>query len=200
MPNPTKCPYCGDTAIVKNGKANGVPRCKCKNCKHNFPAQPYNRKNSIHNSNTRKDAIIAYLSGMNLKKYSSERKVSRTLIYSWVKEFKKRIFYKEGVIENIKMTDDQKQAYKLLGKRRLSMDIRTKYNKTASKNNPTRPYKEILEYLAENYDLLPTKRDEIDKEELERILNQDPDSTDHFLGNIQGLYFPLERRKNYRRK
>ena len=98
------------------------------------------------------------------------------------------------------MTDEQKKAYELLGKRRLSMDIRTKYNKTASKNNPTRPYKEILEYLAENYDLLPTERDKIDEEELEQILNQDPDNPNCSLGNIQGISFPLERKKNYRRK
>ena len=171
MPNPVKCPYCGDTAIVKNGKANGVPRCKCKHCKHNFPIQMRKDGNTFYNSNTKKGAIIAYLSCRDLKKYAAERKISRSLIYYWVEQFKKRIFYKEGVLKNIKMTDDQKWAYRFLGKRRLSMDIRTKYMKTISKDNPIRPYRKILEYLAKNYDLLPTKRDKPDKEELERILN-----------------------------
>ena len=58
-----------------------------------------------------------------------------------------------------------------------------------SKDNPIRPYKEILEYLAQNYDLLPTKPDQLSKEQLEWIMNQDPDSSNHCLGGIQGLYF-----------
>lgn len=189
MPKSIICPYCGDTAVVKNGKANGVPRCKCKHCKHNFPIQRCENGNAFHNSNTKKGAIVAYLSGKDLKEYSKRCGIPRSLIYYWVKQFKKRIFYTKGVQKNIGMTEDQKWAYKLLGKRRLSMNIRMKYNKTISKDNPIRPYKKILEYLAKNYDLLPTKRDKLNKEELERILNQDPNDPDYFLRGIQGLYF-----------
>lgn len=175
MPNPTHCPYCGDTAVIKNGKANGLPRLKCKKCKHNFPIQMRKNGNIFYDSNTKKGAIVAYLSGRDLKKYATERNISRSLIYYWVKQFKKRIFYKNGVLESIPMTDNQKEEYKLLGKRRLSMDIRTKYMKTISKDNPIRPYKEILEYLAENYDLLPTKRDKPGENELGPAFNGDQD-------------------------
>ena len=183
------CPYCGCGSVVRNGKANGVPRCKCKRCKHNFPTQRHEDGNTFYNSSVKKDAIITYLSGQNLKKYSEVHGVPRALIYYWVKQFKKRIFYKLGVIHNIKMTPPQKDEYKILSKRKLRR-LRDLYKETKSKAK-IQPYKEMLEFLAENYDFLPTKQDKIAEEELERILNQDPDNPDYFLGGIQGLYFPL---------
>ena len=183
------CPYCGCASIVRNGKANGVPRCKCKRCKHNFPTQRHENGNAFYNSNIKKGAIVAYLSGRDLKKYSERHGIPRTLIYYWVKQFKKRIFYKKGVIKNVKMTEDQEKEYKFLTKRKL-WRLRDLYEGTTSKTDFTQPYRKMLEFLAKNYDFLPTKPDEIDKEKLERILNQDPNDPDYFLGGIPGLYFP----------
>ena len=189
------CPYCESNLVVHNGKANGVPHYKCKRCKHNFPTQKHENGNAFHNPNTKKGAIVAYLSGQDLKKYSERCGIQRTLIYYWVKQFKKRIFYKEGVQDNIKMMDKQQSEYKDLSKRKIRR-LRDLYEEKISKASSTYKYRRMLEFLAKNYDLLPTKPDRVSKEELERILNQDLNSTDHFLGGIQGLYFPLKRTQN----
>lgn len=148
MKKKKKCPYCRSEFVSKNGKANGVQRWKCSKCKHNFTDPKDRTKYPFYTPKQKADAILAYLSGKNITKFTERKGIARELIYFWVKQFKERVYLIDKDFSNTIENEELRCSYKDLQKRKLR-PLRTLYQE--------KTHHKILEYLAKHYDCLPTK-------------------------------------------
>ena len=79
----TKCPKCGHTHIVKNGKVKGKQRFKCKNCKFQFTRlTPRGRS-----PEEKAEAIQLYNLGLSMNAIATRIGVSATTILNWIRKF-----------------------------------------------------------------------------------------------------------------
>ena len=81
----TTCKQCGAYKIVKNGKARGFQRYRCKDCYFSFIEGDRRQKTPVE-----AQALAVLLYGMGRSSYgciAKLLKVSRTAVYKWVRNF-----------------------------------------------------------------------------------------------------------------
>ena len=85
MTNPS-CPKCGSTEVVKNGKAVGKQRHKCRNCQYQFTrTEKRGKPQSVINT-----AIILYLFGLSMNAIAKLLKVSTPAVLYWIRTFARK--------------------------------------------------------------------------------------------------------------
>ena len=89
----TRCPYCGDAKIVKNGKQSGKQRYRCKGCSKQF-----NDTGALHGhrvpTNQVGAAVDMFYSGLSYKQIAEMMaktfdmpEPSKDTLYNWVKDY-----------------------------------------------------------------------------------------------------------------
>ncbi len=83
-----KCPKCSESNFVKNGKAFGKQRFKCKICGTNFTVE---LKSYAKPKATKRIALQMYLEGLGFHSISRLLNVSHVAVQKWIKAFGKEI-------------------------------------------------------------------------------------------------------------
>jgi transposase-like protein len=81
------CPKCGCVDRVKNGKANGLPRFKCKGCGCNY-TKSTRRGYALE---IRKQAIALYLEGLGFRSIERLLDISHMSVMRWVRDMAQQI-------------------------------------------------------------------------------------------------------------
>lgn len=90
MNNKPTCPKCGASEIVKNGKARGKQRFKCKNCNFQFTILVPRG----YPPETKARVIDLYNHGLSIRAAAKLQNVSRTSALNWIREFAKKNIWK----------------------------------------------------------------------------------------------------------
>jgi transposase-like protein len=83
-----KCPKCSESDFVKNGKAYGKQRFKCKLCGNNFTVE---LKSYAKPKATKRLALQMYLEGLGFHSIARLLNVSHVAVQKWIKAFGKEI-------------------------------------------------------------------------------------------------------------
>ncbi len=101
------CPKCGATEVVKNGKARGKQRFKCKECGFQFTSHPPR----CYPPETKARVIGLYNHGLSIRAAARLQSVSRTSALNWIREFAKKIYEKPAPGEAILVELDEMWHY-----------------------------------------------------------------------------------------
>jgi transposase-like protein len=81
------CPHCGGFAIGGWGRANGMPRYRCKGCEKTFTALTGTPLSGLHYKNRWIDQAQALISGESVVKAAARCQIDKTTAFRWRHRF-----------------------------------------------------------------------------------------------------------------
>lgn len=90
------CPKCGSDKTVKNGKANGFPKRKCKNCTYQYtkatlPGAP---------QDLRLACVLLYAHGLSMNAIAKLFNYSTPAVLRWIKAFGRQHCFKPAPVSD----------------------------------------------------------------------------------------------------
>ncbi|NPA58495.1 MAG: IS1 family transposase [Aquificae bacterium] len=80
-----KCPNCGSTRCIKNGKVKGKQTYLCKDC---FSRFSLNRKRQRYPDRIKKEAVAMYKEGYTLSQIARKLNVKVQTVHYWLKAYR----------------------------------------------------------------------------------------------------------------
>ena len=79
-----ECKSCNGSALVRNGKQDGVQRYKCKDC-----GSVFRGKERQYSAEFKLEAIMMYINSMGIRAIARVKKVHNSVISVWIKQIGK---------------------------------------------------------------------------------------------------------------
>ena len=92
----TKCSHCGSIKFIKDGRAAGKQRYRCKECKKTFGGGVYTAEQKAH-------ALQMYMNNVGIRKIAFFNQVSHPVVLDWIRTAHKNLGLK--IARQVKSAD-----------------------------------------------------------------------------------------------